>query len=57
VINDGGRTRPLALRQTHFNLAKHPDNLFSRVPLPCHVLIPPEEFGNSRIRSINMEPF
>jgi hypothetical protein len=55
VINGGGRTRLLALRQTDLSLAKHPDNLFSRISLPGHVLIPSEEFGNNRIRSINMD--
>jgi hypothetical protein len=46
-----------ALGEPHLNIAEHPDNLFTRVSLPCHVLTSSEVFGNSRIRSINVDPF
>jgi hypothetical protein len=44
------------LRKPNLKLAKHPDDLLRRVYLPGHIVLH-SEFRNSRIRSVNMDPF
>ncbi len=44
----------LTLAQPNLCFPQKPDDLFSRVPFPCHSLLSSIEVGNSRIRSINL---
>jgi hypothetical protein len=47
----------------HFEMASRTSTsrsipiIFSRVSLPCHILVSSSEFGNSRVRSIKLDPF
>ncbi len=47
----------LAPAQPNLSLPKQGDDLFRRISLPCHILVSSSEFGNSRIRSVNVVPF
>ncbi len=47
----------LAPAQPNLSLPKQGNDLLRRVSLPYHILVSSSEFGNIRIRSINMDPF
>ena len=46
----------LTLAQLYLSFSQHADDLFCRVPLPCHSIVSSSEVRNSRIRSIRMVP-